>query len=111
MRAAIYVRVSTPDQRVESQLYDLRELAAQRGVAIKRVQRRDRNLDVNDRLRRETCNRGRSVMFNPRGEWTQGRRNSVTLLDKCQGQRASYRTMSNVVIVCIVVLLDDVWKS
>ena len=28
--AAIYVRVSTPDQHVESQLYDLRELAAQR---------------------------------------------------------------------------------
>ena len=25
--AAIYVRVSTPDQHVESQLYDLRELA------------------------------------------------------------------------------------
>src|ERR1035437_5940877 len=29
--AAIYVRVSTPDQHVESQLYDLRELASQRG--------------------------------------------------------------------------------
>src|SRR5207237_1831140 len=29
-KAAIYVRVSTPDQHVESQLYDLRELAAQR---------------------------------------------------------------------------------
>ena len=28
-KAAIYVRVSTPDQHVESQLYDLRELAAQ----------------------------------------------------------------------------------
>ena len=33
-RAAIYVRVSTADQRVESQLYDLRELAAQRGLEI-----------------------------------------------------------------------------
>jgi DNA invertase Pin-like site-specific DNA recombinase len=32
--AAIYVRVSTPDQHVESQLYDLRELAAQRGFEI-----------------------------------------------------------------------------
>jgi DNA invertase Pin-like site-specific DNA recombinase len=34
LRAAIYVRVSTPDQRVESQLYDLRELAAQRGLEV-----------------------------------------------------------------------------
>ena len=34
LRAAIYVRVSTPDQRVESQLYDLRELAAQRGFEV-----------------------------------------------------------------------------
>jgi DNA invertase Pin-like site-specific DNA recombinase len=33
-RAAIYVRVSTSDQRVESQLYDLRELAAQRGLEV-----------------------------------------------------------------------------
>jgi len=33
-RAALYVRVSTPDQHVESQLYDLRELAAQRGFEI-----------------------------------------------------------------------------
>ena len=33
-KAAIYVRVSTPDQHVESQLYDLRELAAQRGVEV-----------------------------------------------------------------------------
>jgi DNA invertase Pin-like site-specific DNA recombinase len=33
-RAAIYVRVSTPDQHVESQLYDLRELAAQRGFEV-----------------------------------------------------------------------------
>jgi DNA invertase Pin-like site-specific DNA recombinase len=34
LRAAIYVRVSTPDQHVESQLYDLRELAAQRGLEV-----------------------------------------------------------------------------
>jgi DNA invertase Pin-like site-specific DNA recombinase len=33
-KAAIYMRVSTADQRVESQLYDLRELAAQRGFEI-----------------------------------------------------------------------------
>jgi DNA invertase Pin-like site-specific DNA recombinase len=33
-KAAIYVRVSTPDQHVESQLYDLRELAAQRGFEV-----------------------------------------------------------------------------
>ena len=33
-KAAIYVRVSTPDQHVESQLYDLRELAARRGLEI-----------------------------------------------------------------------------
>jgi DNA invertase Pin-like site-specific DNA recombinase len=32
--AAIYVRVSTPDQHVESQLYDLRELASQRGFEV-----------------------------------------------------------------------------
>jgi DNA invertase Pin-like site-specific DNA recombinase len=32
--AAVYVRVSTPDQHVESQLYDLRELATQRGFEI-----------------------------------------------------------------------------
>jgi DNA invertase Pin-like site-specific DNA recombinase len=32
--AAIYVRVSTLDQHVESQLYDLRELAAQRGFEV-----------------------------------------------------------------------------
>ena len=32
--AAIYVRVSTADQHVESQLYDLRELAAQRGFDV-----------------------------------------------------------------------------
>jgi DNA invertase Pin-like site-specific DNA recombinase len=33
-KAALYVRVSTPDQHVESQLYDLRELAAQRGYEV-----------------------------------------------------------------------------
>jgi DNA invertase Pin-like site-specific DNA recombinase len=33
-RAAIYCRVSTSDQHVESQLYDLRELANQRGIEI-----------------------------------------------------------------------------
>jgi DNA invertase Pin-like site-specific DNA recombinase len=33
-RAALYVRVSTPDQHVESQLYDLRELAAQRRFEV-----------------------------------------------------------------------------
>jgi DNA invertase Pin-like site-specific DNA recombinase len=33
-KAALYVRVSTPDQHVESQLYDLRELAAQKGYEI-----------------------------------------------------------------------------
>jgi DNA invertase Pin-like site-specific DNA recombinase len=32
--AAIYVRVSTPEQHVESQLYDLRELASQRGFEV-----------------------------------------------------------------------------
>jgi DNA invertase Pin-like site-specific DNA recombinase len=34
LRAALYVRVSTPDQHVESQLYDLRELAAKRGFEV-----------------------------------------------------------------------------
>jgi DNA invertase Pin-like site-specific DNA recombinase len=34
LKAAIYVRVSTADQHVESQLYDLRELATQRGYEI-----------------------------------------------------------------------------
>jgi DNA invertase Pin-like site-specific DNA recombinase len=34
LKAAIYVRVSTADQHVESQLYDLRELAAQRGLEV-----------------------------------------------------------------------------
>ena len=33
-KAAIYVRVSTADQHVESQLYDLRELAAHRGLEV-----------------------------------------------------------------------------
>jgi DNA invertase Pin-like site-specific DNA recombinase len=33
-KAAIYCRVSTSDQRVESQLYDLRELAVQRGIEV-----------------------------------------------------------------------------
>jgi DNA invertase Pin-like site-specific DNA recombinase len=33
-RAAIYCRVSTADQKIESQLYDLRELAAQRGIEV-----------------------------------------------------------------------------
>jgi DNA invertase Pin-like site-specific DNA recombinase len=33
-KCALYVRVSTPDQHVESQLYDLRELATQRGFEV-----------------------------------------------------------------------------
>jgi DNA invertase Pin-like site-specific DNA recombinase len=33
-KAAIYVRVSTADQHVESQLYDLRELAERRGIEV-----------------------------------------------------------------------------
>src|SRR5271155_647110 len=33
-KAAIYTRVSTPDQHVETQLYDLRKLAAQRGFEV-----------------------------------------------------------------------------
>lgn len=33
-KAAIYVRVSTADQRVESQLYDLREFATNRGFEV-----------------------------------------------------------------------------
>ena len=33
-RAALYMRVSTLDQRPESQLHDLRQMAAQRGYAI-----------------------------------------------------------------------------
>jgi DNA invertase Pin-like site-specific DNA recombinase len=35
-KAAIYARVSTPDQHVETQLYDLRKLAAQRGFEVSR---------------------------------------------------------------------------
>jgi DNA invertase Pin-like site-specific DNA recombinase len=35
-RAALYARVSTPDQHVETQLYDLRKLAAQRGFEVSR---------------------------------------------------------------------------
>jgi DNA invertase Pin-like site-specific DNA recombinase len=35
-KAAIYARVSTPDQHVETQLYDLRKLATQRGFEIVR---------------------------------------------------------------------------
>jgi DNA invertase Pin-like site-specific DNA recombinase len=34
LKTAIYVRVSTADQHVESQLYDLRELAAKRGFEV-----------------------------------------------------------------------------
>jgi DNA invertase Pin-like site-specific DNA recombinase len=33
-KAAIYARVSTPEQHVETQLYDLRKLAAQRGFEV-----------------------------------------------------------------------------
>jgi DNA invertase Pin-like site-specific DNA recombinase len=33
-RAAIYTRVSTSDQSIQSQLYDLKELAAQRGFEV-----------------------------------------------------------------------------
>ena len=33
-RAALYMRVSTLDQHPETQLYDLRELARQRGFQI-----------------------------------------------------------------------------
>ena len=33
-RAAIYIRVSTADQHPETQLYDLREMAKQRGYEI-----------------------------------------------------------------------------
>jgi DNA invertase Pin-like site-specific DNA recombinase len=35
-KAAIYARVSTPDQHVETQLYDLRKLAEQRGFTVSR---------------------------------------------------------------------------
>jgi DNA invertase Pin-like site-specific DNA recombinase len=33
-KAAIYARVSTPDQHLEAQLYDLRKLATQRGFEV-----------------------------------------------------------------------------
>ena len=33
-RVAIYARVSTPDQRVDNQLYDLRQFAEQRGYTV-----------------------------------------------------------------------------
>ena len=35
-RAALYARVSTPDQHVENQFLDLRKLAAQRGFEVSR---------------------------------------------------------------------------
>ena len=35
-KAAIYARVSTPDQHIETQLYQLRELAARRGFEVVR---------------------------------------------------------------------------
>jgi DNA invertase Pin-like site-specific DNA recombinase len=35
-KVAIYARVSTPDQHLETQLYDLRKLAAQRGFEVVR---------------------------------------------------------------------------
>jgi DNA invertase Pin-like site-specific DNA recombinase len=35
-KAAIYARVSTPDQHVETQLYDMRKLATQRGFEVSR---------------------------------------------------------------------------
>jgi DNA invertase Pin-like site-specific DNA recombinase len=35
-KAAIYARVSTPDQHIETQLYDLRKLAAERGFQVVR---------------------------------------------------------------------------
>ena len=34
LRAALYVRVSTLDQHPETQLYDLRQMAAQRGFEV-----------------------------------------------------------------------------
>lgn len=34
MKAAIYARISTPDQHLESQLYDLRQLAERRGYSV-----------------------------------------------------------------------------
>jgi DNA invertase Pin-like site-specific DNA recombinase len=35
-KTAIYARVSTPDQHIEAQLYDLRKIAAQRGFEVTR---------------------------------------------------------------------------
>jgi DNA invertase Pin-like site-specific DNA recombinase len=35
-KTAIYARISTPDQHIESQLYDLRKLAIQRGFEVVR---------------------------------------------------------------------------
>jgi DNA invertase Pin-like site-specific DNA recombinase len=35
-KASIYCRVSSPDQHIETQLYDLRKLAAQRGYEVTR---------------------------------------------------------------------------
>ena len=37
MKIAIYVRVSTADQHVESQLYDPRELASRRSFEVAKV--------------------------------------------------------------------------
>jgi len=33
-KCAVYARVSTPEQRVDNQLYDLRQFAAQRGLEV-----------------------------------------------------------------------------
>ena len=33
-KCALYARVSTPEQHVETQLYDLRQLATQRGFEV-----------------------------------------------------------------------------
>ena len=33
-KCAIYARVSTPEQRIDNQLYDLRQFAAQRGYEV-----------------------------------------------------------------------------
>ena len=33
-RCAIYARVSTPEQRIDNQLYDLRKFAEQRGYEV-----------------------------------------------------------------------------
>ena len=51
-RAALYMRVSTLDQHPETQLYDLRQMAQQRGYQIveeytdRTVERRLRGLDL-----------------------------------------------------------------